>query len=182
MLFLGPTAKASSIFCFLDWHAHVCECLGDNATSCVTTQDLVANVNLPQFTTIYCIFFMLSTEAMVSTEVTISRVVINIRASKNISGLVKVSVTSPAGLMKFFLNVEPCVHFLLFKSVTVSASACIVYTKLFRQDPCPHGNSMYRQPKGGGGGGEVPLSILRQRLATHCAHVSKSKEISSVTH
>ena len=36
------------------------------------------------------------------------RVVINIRASKNISGLVKVSVTSPAGLMKFFLNVEPC--------------------------------------------------------------------------
>ena len=37
------------------------------------------------------------------------RVVINIRASKNISGLVKVSVTSPAGLMKFFLNVEPWV-------------------------------------------------------------------------
>ena len=36
------------------------------------------------------------------------RVVINIRASKNISGLVKVSVTSPAGLMKYFLNVEPC--------------------------------------------------------------------------
>ena len=36
------------------------------------------------------------------------RVVINIRASKNISGLVKVSVTSPTGLMKFFLNVEPC--------------------------------------------------------------------------
>ena len=36
------------------------------------------------------------------------RVVINIRASKNISGLVKVWVTSPAGLMKFFLNVEPC--------------------------------------------------------------------------
>ena len=35
------------------------------------------------------------------------RVVINIRASKNISGLVKVSVTSPAGLMKFLLNVEP---------------------------------------------------------------------------
>ena len=36
------------------------------------------------------------------------RVVINIRATKNISGLVKVSVTSPAGVMKFFLNVEPC--------------------------------------------------------------------------
>ena len=38
----------------------------------------------------------------------LKRVIINIRASKNISGLVKVSVTSPAGLMKFFLNVEPC--------------------------------------------------------------------------
>ena len=37
------------------------------------------------------------------------RVVIDIRASKNISGLVKVTVTSPAGLMKFFLNVEPCI-------------------------------------------------------------------------
>ena len=37
----------------------------------------------------------------------LKRVVINIRASKNNSGLVKVSVTSPAGLMKFFLNVEP---------------------------------------------------------------------------
>ena len=36
------------------------------------------------------------------------RVVINIRGSKNISGLVKFSVTSPAGLMRFFLNVEPC--------------------------------------------------------------------------
>ena len=46
---------------------------------------------------------MLSTEAMILKEVTI-----NIRASKNISGLVKFSVTSPVGLMKFFLNVEPC--------------------------------------------------------------------------
>ena len=36
----------------------------------------------------------------------LKRFVINIRASKNISGLVKVTVTSPAGLMKFFLNVE----------------------------------------------------------------------------
>ena len=47
---------------------------------------------------------MLSTEAMISTEVTehLRRVVINIRASKNISGLVKVLVTSPAGLKKFF--------------------------------------------------------------------------------
>ena len=36
------------------------------------------------------------------------RVVIDIRASKNILGLVKFSVTSPAGLMNFFLNVESC--------------------------------------------------------------------------
>ena len=35
--------------------------------------------------------------------------IINIRASKNISGLVNVTVTSPAGLVKFFLNVEPCI-------------------------------------------------------------------------
>ena len=39
----------------------------------------------------------------------LKRVVITSRANKNISGLVKVSVTSPAGLMKFFLNVEPCI-------------------------------------------------------------------------
>ena len=37
----------------------------------------------------------------------LKRIFINIWASKNISGLVKVSVNSPAGLMKFFLNVEP---------------------------------------------------------------------------
>ena len=40
----------------------------------------------------------------------LKRVVINIRASKNTSGLVKILVTSPAGLMKFFLNVEPWVY------------------------------------------------------------------------
>ena len=40
----------------------------------------------------------------------LNRFVINIRASKNISGLVKVTLTSPAGLMKFFLNVEPSVN------------------------------------------------------------------------
>ena len=47
---------------------------------------------------------------LTSTKVTIDlkNIVTNIRASKNISGLVKVTVTSPAGLMKFFLNVEPC--------------------------------------------------------------------------
>ena len=55
--------------------------------------------NLTQFTTIHCILFMLSTEAMISTGHYLKRVVINIRASKNISGLVKVSVTSPAGLI-----------------------------------------------------------------------------------
>ena len=37
--------------------------------------------------------------------------IINIRASKNISGLVNVTVTSPAGLVKFFLNVEPCIQY-----------------------------------------------------------------------
>ena len=55
---------------------------------------------------------MKSTEVMISTEVTIKylkRVVINIRASKNISGLVKVLVTSPAGLMKFFLRLSPAI-------------------------------------------------------------------------
>ena len=37
----------------------------------------------------------------------LKRVFINIRASKNISGLVKVSVTSPAGHMKFLLMLSP---------------------------------------------------------------------------
>ena len=52
---------------------------------------------------------MLSTEALISTEVDhyLKRVVINIRASKSISGLVKVSVTSPAGIMSFFLMLSP---------------------------------------------------------------------------
>ena len=63
--------------------------------------------NLTHFTTIHCILFMLSTEAMISTGHYLKRVVINIRASKNISGLVKVSVTSPAGLIKFFLMLSP---------------------------------------------------------------------------
>ena len=38
----------------------------------------------------------------------LKNVFISIRASIHISGLVKVTVTSPAGLVKFFLNVEPC--------------------------------------------------------------------------
>ena len=36
----------------------------------------------------------------------LKRFVINIRASKKNSGLVQVTVTSPAGLMKFFLKVD----------------------------------------------------------------------------
>ena len=51
------------------------------------------------------------------------RVFINIRASKNISVLVNVSVTSPAGLMKFFLNVEPCTRKLKFLR-TIQTLSC----------------------------------------------------------
>ena len=65
--------------------------------------------NLTYVTTIHCILFMLSTEAMISTEVTIWKELSLISGlTKNISGQVKASLTSPAGLMKFFLNVEPC--------------------------------------------------------------------------
>ena len=65
--------------------------------------------NITHFTTMHYILFMLSTEAIISKEVDhyLKRVGIDIRASRNISGLVKVSVTSPAGHMKFLLNVEP---------------------------------------------------------------------------
>ena len=59
--------------------------------------------NITQFTTMHCILIMLS----VDRGHYLKRVIINIRSSKNILGLVKVSVTSPAGLMNFFLNVEP---------------------------------------------------------------------------
>ena len=52
---------------------------------------------------------MLSKEAMLSTKITISEINCQIRASRSILGLVKVTVTSPVGLMKCFLNVEPCV-------------------------------------------------------------------------
>ena len=65
--------------------------------------------NLPQFSTIHCnSFHVINRGYDINRGHCLRRVVINIRASKNISGLVKVSVTSPAGLMKFFLNVEPC--------------------------------------------------------------------------
>ena len=50
--------------------------------------------NINQVNTIHCILFKLSTEAMLSTEVKIWKNC-HIRASKNISGLVKATVTSP---------------------------------------------------------------------------------------
>ena len=55
----------------------------------------------------------------------LKRVVINIRASKNISGLVKVSITSPAGLVKFFLNVEPWIAIVKIKIL------CSIYENIF---------------------------------------------------
>ena len=66
--------------------------------------------NLTQFTTICTLysFHVINRGYDINRGHYLKRVVINIRASKNISGLVKVSVTSPAGLIKFFLNVEPC--------------------------------------------------------------------------
>ena len=62
--------------------------------------------NSTQFTTIQ--FLVINRGYGINRGHYLKRVVINIRASKNISGLVKVLVTSPAGLVKFFLNVEPC--------------------------------------------------------------------------
>ena len=71
----------------------------------------------------------------------LKRVVINIRASKNISGLVKVSVTSPAGLMKFFLNVEPCkskgsaaIFFLHFRNLLLQS--CTLFFESIRHIKC----------------------------------------------
>ena len=42
---------------------------------------------------------------------------------KNSSGLIKVTVTSPAGLMKFFLNVEPCMG--SYGNWLVATSPCV---------------------------------------------------------
>ena len=53
-------------------------------------------------------FHFLNKSYVIDRDHYLKKNVINIRASKNISGLVKVTVISPAGLMKFFLNVEPC--------------------------------------------------------------------------
>ena len=68
--------------------------------------------NITLFTKIHYSFHVINRGYDINRGHYLKRVVINIRASKNISGLVKVSVTSPAGLMKFFLNVEPCMHLL----------------------------------------------------------------------
>ena len=65
---------------------------------------------LTQFTTIHYSFHVTNRGYGINRDHYFKRAVINIRARKNISGLVKVSVTSPAGLMKFFLNVEPCCY------------------------------------------------------------------------
>ena len=58
--------------------------------------------NLTQFTTIHYSFHVINRGYDIIRGHYLKRVVINIRASKNISGLVKIPVTSPAGLMKFF--------------------------------------------------------------------------------
>ena len=64
--------------------------------------------DITQFTTIHYSFHVINRGYDINRGHYLKRVVINIRVSKNISGLVKVPVTSPAGLVKFFLNVEPC--------------------------------------------------------------------------
>ena len=66
---------------------------------------MIILINLPQYT--YS-FHVINRGYDINRGHCLKRVVINIRASKNISGLVKIQVTSPAGLMNFFLNVEPC--------------------------------------------------------------------------
>ena len=65
--------------------------------------------NITQFTKIHYSFLVIKKGYDINRGHYLKRVVINIRASKNISGLVKVLLTSPAGLMKFFLSVEPCI-------------------------------------------------------------------------
>ena len=83
--------------------------------------------NLPQFTTIHYSFHVINRGYDINRGHCLRRVVINIRASKNILGLVKVSGTSPAGLIKFFLNVEPCLckHLLSDQQSERSSVDCI---------------------------------------------------------
>ena len=64
--------------------------------------------NLTQFTTIHYSFHVINKGYDINRGHYLKRVVINIRTSKSSSGLVKIPVTSHAGLVKFFLIVEPC--------------------------------------------------------------------------
>ena len=63
--------------------------------------------NITKFTSIHYSFHVINRGYDIKRGHYLKRVVINIRASKNIAGLVTFLVTSPAGLMKFFLNVKP---------------------------------------------------------------------------
>ena len=58
--------------------------------------------NITQFNTIHYSFHAINRGHYLKTNF------INFRSSKNVSGLVKVTVTSPTGFMKFFVTVEPC--------------------------------------------------------------------------
>ena len=60
----------------------------------------------------------------------LKRFVINIRASKNISGLVKVTVTSPAGLMKFFLMLSPVSEIKLLALPPLDIKSMTIYLLL----------------------------------------------------
>ena len=57
-----------------------------------------------QFNTMHYSFHVVNWDYVINRGHYLKKIVINIRASKNISGLVKVTVISPAGLMKFFLE------------------------------------------------------------------------------
>ena len=88
--------------------------------------------NITQYTKIHCILFNRGYD--INRGHYSKRVVINIRACKNISGLVKISVTSPAGLMTFFLNVEPCQydsHDIVFRIVClISIIRCMFMVEI----------------------------------------------------
>ena len=68
------------------------------------------NILVTQFTKIHYSFHVINRGYVINKGNYLKRFVIDIRVSKNISGLAKVLVTSPAGLMYFFLNVEPCLQ------------------------------------------------------------------------
>ena len=75
--------------------------------------------NLPQFTTIHYSFHVINRGYDINRGHCLSR------ASKNISGLIKVSVTSPAGLRKFFLNVEPCMVTWISENTALVKQYCV---------------------------------------------------------